>query len=177
MLRKFLLVGLFVVIEPGSVTQIALATIVTAVFLLVQLQSKPYKSASDDFLALAASFAMLMLFICSIIYKYVELTDTEDVFNKMSLEQQQDYGVPAVFLSVILTVSVIGAIVVAAALVTIEVAIKHRNLAKLRRLKYAVDGSWVQCKPLADPQAFHLFRRSPMISIPRPLGCSMSPPS
>ena len=158
MLRKFLLVGLFVVIEPGSVTQIALATIVTAVFLLVQLQSKPYKSASDDFLASAASFALLMLFICSIIYKYVELTDTEDVFNKMSLEQQQDYGVPAVFLSVILTVSVIGAIVVAAALVTIEVAIKHRNLAKLRRLKYITDGSWVLCKPLADPQAFHLFR-------------------
>ena len=89
MLRKFLLVGLFVTIEPGSITQIALATIVTAVFLLVQLQAKPYKSASDDFLASASSFALLMIFFCSVIYKYVELTDTQDISNKMSIEQQE----------------------------------------------------------------------------------------
>ena len=118
MLRKFLLVGLFVTIEPGSITQITLATIVTAVFLLVQLQAKPYKNPSDDYLASSASFAMLMIFICSvpfptaplylpllnvylaalhsyvrlppqIIYKYVELTDAKDIVEKMSLEQRQ----------------------------------------------------------------------------------------
>ena len=33
MLRKFLLVGLFVIVEPGSITQITLGTIVCAVFL------------------------------------------------------------------------------------------------------------------------------------------------
>ena len=68
MLRKFLLVGLFVTIKPGSIMQIALATIVTAVFLLVQLQAKPYKNASDDYLASSASFAMLMLFVCSVLF-------------------------------------------------------------------------------------------------------------
>ena len=83
MLRKFLLVGLFVTIAPGSITQIALATIVSAIFMLIQLQTKPYKSSSDDFLASSSSFALLMLFFCSVIYKYVELTDTQDVFNKM----------------------------------------------------------------------------------------------
>ena len=38
MLRKFLLVGLFIVIESGTVTQIALATIFCAVYLLIQMQ-------------------------------------------------------------------------------------------------------------------------------------------
>lgn len=64
MLRKFLLVGLFVTIEPGSMTQIALATIITAIFLLVQLQAKPYKNLSDDFLACVCSFALQMVFFC-----------------------------------------------------------------------------------------------------------------
>ena len=89
MLRKFLLVGLFVTVEPGSITQIAVATIITAVFMLVQLQTKPYKSETDDYLASSCSFAMLMMFFCSVIYKYVDLTDTQDVLDKMSLEQQQ----------------------------------------------------------------------------------------
>merc|ERR1712185_831001 len=67
MLRKFLLVGLFVTIEPGSITQISLATIVCAVFMLVQLQSKPYKNMADDYLASSSSFALLMVFFCSVI--------------------------------------------------------------------------------------------------------------
>ena len=75
MMRKFLLVGLFVCIEPGSITQIAMATIVTAVYLLVQLNAKPFKNPADDFLAASASFALLMLFFCSVIYKYIALTD------------------------------------------------------------------------------------------------------
>ena len=72
----------------------------------------------------------------------------------------QDYSISSVLLSLVLVVSVFGAIVVAALLVALQVAIENRNLARLRRLKYVKDRSWVQCKPLADPQAFHLFRAS-----------------
>ena len=106
MLRKFLLVGLFVTIQPGSITQIALATIVCAIFMLVQLQSKPYKNASDDYLASSASFALLMTFFVSVIYKYAELVAIEDVKEKMSMEQQQDYVVSSLMLSVVLVCSV-----------------------------------------------------------------------
>ena len=94
MLRKFLLVGLFVMLAPGTITQIAIATIVCAVFLLIQTQAKPFKNESDDYLATASSFALLMLFFCSTIYKYAALVDTKDVYDKMSLEQQQDYATP-----------------------------------------------------------------------------------
>ena len=44
MMRKFLLVGIFVVLERGTITQIAIGTIVAAAYLMVQLQAKPYKS-------------------------------------------------------------------------------------------------------------------------------------
>ena len=77
MARKFLLVGLFVTIEPGSITQITSGTIVCAVYLLVQMQAKPYKHRTDEYLATGSSFGLLMVFFCSIIFKYTSLTDTE----------------------------------------------------------------------------------------------------
>ena len=43
MTRKFLLVGLFVVLVPGSILQIATGTVVCALYLAVQLQANPYK--------------------------------------------------------------------------------------------------------------------------------------
>ena len=39
MLRKFLLVGLFITLEPGSVLQITIGTIVAAAYLMVQVCS------------------------------------------------------------------------------------------------------------------------------------------
>ena len=36
---------------------------------MVQLQASPYKNRSDDYLAVASSFSLLMVFFCSIIYK------------------------------------------------------------------------------------------------------------
>ena len=86
-----------------------------------------------------------------------------------SFVSAQDYGVPSVLLSLVLVLSVLGALVVAAVLVAIQVTIENRALAKLRRLKYVKDGRWVQCKPLTDPQAFHLFRASLIID-PRAAG-------
>ena len=157
MLRKFLLVGLFVVVQPGSIMQIALGTIVCASFLMVQLQAKPYKSKTDDFLAAASSFALLMLFFCSTIYKYVELTQTRDLQAKLSDEQVEDYAVSSVVLSLILWLSVLGSIGVAGVLAVVQIAIDIRRNAQLRRLKHAETGKWVECKPLNDPRAYHLF--------------------
>jgi hypothetical protein len=46
-------------------------------------ESRPY----SDALAQAASWCLLMLFFCCIIYKYDALTASEDVQVKMSSEQ------------------------------------------------------------------------------------------
>ena len=54
--RKFLLVGLYVTVQPGSIMQIAIGTITAAVYLMVQLQAQPYRNQSDNYLAVASSF-------------------------------------------------------------------------------------------------------------------------
>ena len=155
--RKFLLVGLFVTVEPGSIMQITLGTIVTAVFLMIQLQAKPYAHATDDYLATASSFGLLMLFVCSIIFKYTSLTDTEDIQDKMSTEQKSKYVVSTLIISIILVASVLGSLVMVALIAVGQVIVETKKAMALRRLKYVASGKWVELTPLGDPQAFHLF--------------------
>ena len=156
--RKFLLVGLFVWRPAqGSITQIAVGTIVSAVYLMIQLQAQPYKNATDDYLATASSFGLLMVFICSIFFKYTSLTDTEDIQDKMSIEQKGDYIVSTLAISIILVASVLGSLVMVALIAIAQVVAETRKAMALRRLKYAKDGKWVELPPLGDPQAFHLF--------------------
>ena len=159
MMRKFLLVGLFSNVATGSITQIAIGTIFSATYLMVQLQAAPYKNTSDDFLAAASSFSLVMVFFCSIIYKYAALTGTEALQDKMSLEQKGDYIVSSVLLSMILFVSVLGSILFAGVLTVVQIIMEIKNNAKLRRLKYAANNKWVELTPAGggDPQAFHLF--------------------
>ena len=71
--------------------QIAIGTIVAAMYLMIQLQAQPYKNQSDNYLAVASSFSLLMVFFCSVIYKYAALTAVEDLQDKMSIEQKGDY--------------------------------------------------------------------------------------
>jgi len=155
--RKFLLVGLYVTVQPGSIMQIAIGTITSATYLMVQLQADPYRNRSDNYLAVASSFGMLMVFFCSTIYKYDALIASEALQQKMSIEQRTDYIVNDVVLSGILSVSVFGALVFAALLLAMQIIIEIKEQVKLRRLKYAANGKWVECKQLSDPQAFHLF--------------------
>ena len=156
--RKFLLVGLFVVVPTqGSITQISVGTIVSAVYLMIQLQARPYKHPTDDYLATASSFGLMMLFICSIIFKYTTLTDTEDIQDKMSIEQQGDYVVSTLAISIILVASVLGSLVMVAIIAVVQTIVEVRKARALRRLKYVKTGKWVELEPLTDPQAFHLF--------------------
>ena len=157
MLRRFLLVGLFIIIEQGKMMQLALGTIVCGVFLLIQMQAKPYRNPSDDMLASASSFSLLMVFVCSIFYKYAALTDAEELQAKMSLEQREDYIMSSLTLSVILTLSVAGSIIAAGVISIAQVVSEARRQAKLRRIKFVKTKKPVILEPLVDAQAFHLF--------------------
>ena len=63
MARRFFLVGVFVDVEPDTITQLVVGTLFCAIYLMIQLQCKPYRNVSDDYLACASSFSLLMLFI------------------------------------------------------------------------------------------------------------------
>ena len=117
MARRFVLVGLLSVIKPGTIVQIYLGTIACVVYLVVQLQvrpscvsprphvlqvhrslrvpysqARPYHNDGDNFLALACSFSLLILLMCSVLYKYDSLVESEDIQLKMSREQKEDYN-------------------------------------------------------------------------------------
>ena len=57
MLRRFLLVGLYVCrpYHQGSIMQLAVANLTSVLYFAIQLQAMPYKSLSDNYLALGCS--------------------------------------------------------------------------------------------------------------------------
>ena len=146
MARKFLLVGLFVNLQPGTLLQITVAVIVCATYLMVQLQAAPYKNRSDDFTAAAASFSLLMVrrlrthptlapsslshavrawqvFVCSMLYKVDMLTQTTRIQEAMTDEQETDYIVSGLLLSAILVASVVGSLLFALVLVVAQIIV------------------------------------------------------
>ena len=155
MLRKFLLVGLFVVVEPGSIRQVVLATMVCVVFLMVQMQARPYANASDDFLACAASFCLQMLFFCSVIYKYAALTDGEDLQKMMSREQREGYSISSSALTLVLYMSVLGTLVLAGSLAVRKVRLSREMLSERRQLRFVRSKKLVELEPLSGPRSFH----------------------
>jgi len=157
MLRKFLLIGLFVTVEPGTILQIFIGTVVSGAYFMIQMKAQPYLSQADDLLAQAASWCLLMLFFSCVIYKYDSLTASDDLQDKMSSEQRDNFIVSDLVLTLLLVHSVFTALLFAGGVIIVQMVVEVRNAAKLRRLKYVETGLRVECKPLFDPQAYHLF--------------------
>ena len=75
MLRRLLLVGVFVLIGGrGSIMQLVIGTAFCAVYMLIQMEAGPYTETSDDYLANGCSFALLIFFLCCIIFNVRTLT-------------------------------------------------------------------------------------------------------
>ena len=64
MLRRFVLIGLMIVVFEGRMLQLILGTILTAILLFFQVQTMPFNDLADDYLAAAASFSLLIIFLC-----------------------------------------------------------------------------------------------------------------
>jgi hypothetical protein len=69
MTRRLTLVGVFVMIEQGSMMQLIIGTAFSACYMLLQMQVDPYAETSSDFLANGCSFALLVFFLCCIAFK------------------------------------------------------------------------------------------------------------
>ena len=54
MVRRLMLCGIFVLLNRGSVMQIVLGTIFSAIYLLMITQAGPYLEQADDFLGACA---------------------------------------------------------------------------------------------------------------------------
>jgi hypothetical protein len=143
LIRRFLLVGLFVALpspfERGTIMQLALASLVSTGYGAVQFTARPYRTVSDNLVALVSSTCLTTLFLVCIFFKVGSFTDGIGTLNP---EQRADFLIHTLLLGVVALSSVIAAIIVAAIILIVQFAEDQRrrqhearaNLA--RRLRY-----------------------------------------
>jgi hypothetical protein len=134
MLRRFLLVGMFVVwpFHQGSIMQVAMANLTSILYFSIQLQAMPYRKRVDDILALGCSLSLCVMFLCTIFYKYASLVQLPDIRDRMSIEQRDDFAIAGLLLTIIFMVCVFGALGLSAALLVIQMA-KDRRMSLAMR--------------------------------------------
>ena len=161
MLRRLVLVGLMVLAQ-GSMLQLLLGTLLSAAFLLFQVQASPYKEMSDDFLASACSFAVVCVFMVSYAFKDNELVGLEDIYVRMSGEQRSLYILNQTTLAFIMLACVLGTLVLSFILFIMQFTIESQRLRrearanKARRLRYKSNNQEVM-PPSIDDSHFHTF--------------------
>jgi len=116
MFKRVLLVGLMQLAWQGQVLQILLGTLLSATFLLFQLVASPYADVKLNFVASIASFCLVVFFLMCVALKYVSLTETADISDKMSEAQHEVYTYNTVLLTALLFASTFSAMLVAGAM-------------------------------------------------------------
>ena len=84
MSRRLLLVGVAVVIAPGTILQLTMATGLCLIYVIIEQQQAPYLHMSDNVIALAASFSLTMFFFCCILLNLGLLLEQEDIRVRLS---------------------------------------------------------------------------------------------
>ena len=143
MLRRFLLVGVFVIVHPGTIQQLAYATFVTLLYLAIQLTASPFQKIEDNFMAAMSSLALSMLFVLCVFYKYGALTELSELQEVMSLELQDDYLVPYVSFSGILWVTCMSTFGFLGVIIIKLASEEALQRARVRRLLFLRNGQEV----------------------------------
>jgi hypothetical protein len=162
--RRFLLVGLFIVVPfpQGTIMQCALAVFVAIIYLLFQVQAMPFQRTDDNYLALCASVSIVALLLCTTFFKFATFTELPDVQALMSLEQQVDFRVDDLLVMGIFVGCTFGALLFSLLLVLINMKAERQKralaeqAASMRRLRLVDDGT-VVCLPPAAGGGFHIF--------------------
>jgi len=163
MTRRFLLIGLFVVVPArGSMLQIAIALLVAVVHLVIQLIARPYRRLTDNILATAGSFSIVILLVCLILFKQAQLTDLHAVHDVLSTDLWRRFEVPSATITSVALGSVACTLVAAALLLVVQFGaeaaqrVQEQRAAVARRLRHDCDGKEVLVPSIPLGQ-FHLF--------------------
>ena len=163
MFRRVLLVGIMVLVQRGTLSQLMYATVFSLVYLLLQMQAGPFVDTGDDYLANACSFSLVVVFICSSMFKITTLTENRAVVDRMSIEQRYDFNVPADVLTYVLVGAVVGALILSSCVLIVQLdreraqMAAEKRAAKARRLRYKKTHMEVTVPALASESHFHTF--------------------
>ena len=125
------------------------------------MQTSPYRDISDDFLAGTSSFFLLVVFLCASAFRYVGLTNLDDIQLVLSHELAQYYVINPADLTIIIFTAAIGALLVTCVLFAVQLSVEGARLrheavvSKARRLRCVMDDSVAFAPKLAD--GYHLF--------------------
>ena len=162
MLRRFLLVGVAVVISPGSLTQLAVGTVVSLAHMMVQIQARPHRHTSDVFVALSASLSLVVLFVCCTNLKAGTLAELDAVISSPALKAT--FTVPETLISIALLLAIAGSLAFSAFLLVYQLRDERRAEAERKRLEMheaaarrlcSVDGTPVEIAP--PSRDYHVF--------------------
>ena len=162
--RRFLLVGLFVVVpyERGKMMQLILAVSVSFGYLAVQCVAQPYRSFSDNLLGIACSVSLTTLLLGCSYFKYAALTELTEVQQVMRSEQEFTYLLDQTMLVGVLLLCVTGTLIACALIVAVQfwAEVRRRRqearAAIARRLRYRKDMREVPVPKLGRCD-FHCF--------------------
>lgn len=163
MFRRFVLVGIFVVVLPGTMLQLALASLFSLLYTAILLQAQPYLTTGDNVMALITSVSICVVFLVCIFLKLTALVETESIKGVMAPRQQDVFYVPSMALIYVFGASVFTAFGFVGLLAMFQTAAAKRRRVQddwsqqLRRLRYENSGKVVQAKDLPENQQYHVF--------------------
>ena len=149
-LRRFVLCGVMVVVEAGTVVQLSSGATLCALYLAVQAHIKPYREASDGYLATSCSMLLLVFFLAGIIQRHGHLMDQSNLRAILSMEQESAHSVNPDWLRGVLLGSMLGTLAICVLLVAIQAWLRaaqaQRQAQKYaaRRLRFEKDDSLVR---------------------------------
>ena len=138
--------------------QLVLGTLFAAILLFIQALSSPYVATSDNYLASASSFSVVIVLLSFVGFKNAALVDLPDIQEKMSREQKDVYLLDTGLLTTVLFLSVLSSLVVATVIfffqLAAETARRHgeARASSARRLRYVSDDREVELGPPAIPE-------------------------
>jgi len=138
-LRRFLLVGVAVLISPGSLVQLIFGSLTSSLFLVLQVQAAPFKSKVDASLALMTSTSLVILFLGGFILKIGTLVELEDVREQLPPALLASFTVRSDTLSFILFFSLLGSIVLTGVLLGRQLA-RDAQQARVRDPRWDTPG-------------------------------------
>ena len=158
----FLLVGIAVVIKPGSLLQVILGLLFALIYLVIQHQLGPYKTLTDNFVALTSSFSVVVLFLSCVVIKVQTLIDLDDVRSRLPDSLVDVFDLPTDLILALSFGAVVACLAAAALAVSLQLSEDRRRAQleslrqKARRLRYATNDGEVE-PPLIGPGRYHLF--------------------
>ena len=155
MTRRFLLVGLFVIFEPGGVVQIIGGTLVATIYLFIQRSCRPYADLADEFLAATTSFMMVLCFVCGIVFKYQKALEVQQ--DALSEAEKRLYLLDSNMLGYGLVISIFSTFFISGSVLAYALEgerrrrLRHEKVTKARHLRWRSNGQLMVLAPPVIP--------------------------